>query len=121
MGVQILNAEAGLMTIRLTGKLSYPELAEAHKEAAAILSAQGKMRVLVVADAFTGWEREGDWGNLSFQNENDRYISRIALVGDKQWETLALLFAGQGVRSVPVAFFDLGELAKARLWLASET
>ena len=118
MSVQFLNAADGLMTLRLIGKLSRPELAKAQADAAEIFRQQGKMRVLVLVDTFAGWEKEGDWGDLSFQAENDQHMERIAIVGDKKWETLALLFAGQGFRRTPVEFFPTAELAKARVWLA---
>jgi hypothetical protein len=45
-------------------------------------------------------------------------IAKIALVGDRRWETSALAFAGAGVRRAPVKFFPLDQLAQARVWLA---
>jgi len=118
MSVQILNAGEGLMTLRFEGKLSHPELAQAQKEAAALFRQQGQMNVLVLADTFAGWETAGDWGDISFQLENDQFMKKIAIVGGKQWELLALLFVGKGLRRTPVEFFPTEELAKARLWLA---
>ena len=119
MSVQILNAADGLMTVRFAGKLSRPELVKAQSEAAEILRQQGKMRVLVLTDTFAGWEKEGDWGDLSFQSENDQHMEKIAIVGDKKWELLIILFAGKGFRRSPVEFFPTSELAKARAWLAA--
>ena len=34
-------------------------------------------------------------------------ISKIAIVAEPRWETLALAFAGAGVRRAPVKFFRL--------------
>lgn len=118
MSVQILNAGEGLMTLRFEGKLSHPELVEAQNKAAAIFRQQGLMNVLVLADTFAGWEKEGDWGDISFQSENDQFMKKIAIVGDKQWELLTLLFVGKGLRRTPVEYFPIEGLAKARLWLA---
>ena len=118
MSVQILNACDGLMTLRFEGKLSHTELVKAQDEAAAIFRQQGQMNVLVLADTFAGWEKEGDWGDISFQLENDQYMKKIAIVGGKEWELLTLIFVGKGVRRTPVEFFPTEELAKARVWLA---
>jgi hypothetical protein len=45
-------------------------------------------------------------------------ISKIAILGEPRWETLALAFAGAGVRRAPVKFFPPNELRQARSWLA---
>ena len=118
MSVQIVNAGEGLMTVRFEGKLSHAELVKVQSEAAALFRQQGQMNVLVLADTFAGWEKEGDWGDISFQVENDQYMKKIAIVGGKQWELLTLIFVGKGLRRTPVEFFPAQELAKARLWLA---
>jgi hypothetical protein len=45
-------------------------------------------------------------------------ISKIAIVAESRWETLALAFAGAGVRRAPVKFFPPKDLDQARNWLA---
>jgi hypothetical protein len=52
---------------------------------------QGKVRFLIIADGFQGWEKDGDWGDLSFQIKNDPHIEKMAIVGEKKWEDLALV------------------------------
>jgi hypothetical protein len=115
MSAEIVTAADGILTIKIAGKLTHPELAAAQKQAAGILQQQGKMSILVVTEAFQGWERGGDWGNLAFQMDHDTFIEKLAIVGEKQWQDLALLFASKGFRSFPVEYFT--EPGQARAWL----
>ena len=114
MSAEIVNTADGILTLKVSGKLTQPELAAAQKQAAEILQQQGKMSVLVLTEGFQGWERGGAWGDLSFQIENDSLIGKLAIVGEKQWEDLALLFASKGFRPFPVEYFPPTELSKAR-------
>ena len=47
----------------------------------------------------------------------DKLIEKIAIVGEKKWEELAMIFTGKGVRPIPIEFFTPAELPKARVWL----
>ena len=120
MSAEIVNTADGILTLKVAGKLTQPELAAAQRQAAEILQQQGKMGILVLTEKFQGWEQEGDWGDLSFQMGNDSFIEKLAIVGEKQWEGLALLFASKGFRSFPVEYFPPTELSKARTWLAAK-
>ncbi len=117
MSADIVSVENGILTLKISGKLTQPELAVAQNTARGILRQHGKMRILVLAENFQGWERGGDWGDLSFQDENDQYMEKIAIVGDKKWEDLALIFAGKGFRHCLVEYFQPEEAAKAQAWL----
>jgi hypothetical protein len=119
MSAEIISAANGLLTLKVGGRLTQPELAAAQKQAAEILQKEGRMSVLVLTEGFQGWERGGAWGDLSFQMENDPLIEKLAIVGEKQWEDLALLFASKGFRKFPVEYFAPTELSKARAWLAA--
>jgi hypothetical protein len=120
MSAKIMAVDGNVITVALTGKLSHAELSAVQRETAAEIRQCGNVSILVLADAFDGWEKEGDWGDLSFQSEYDTQMDKIAIVGDKKWELLALLFAGQGLRPTPVEFFATEDLPKARLWLSEK-
>lgn len=120
MSAEIGTIADGILTVRITGRLAHPELRAAQHQAAAILQGESKVRLLVLADGFQGWERGGDWGDLSFQVENDPFIEKMAIVGEQRWEDLALIFAGKGLRKFPVEYFQSADLARARTWLAAD-
>lgn len=119
MSYEILDRSGGVLTLRISGKLTYAAYAEGQKKAAEILRQQGKMRGLVLLENYLGTEKEGDWGDLSFQMEFDEHIEKMAIVGEKQLKDLALMFTGKGLRRFPIEFFEAVDLAKAKAWLAA--
>ena len=77
------------------------------------------MRILILTQNFQGWGAGGeDWGDLSFQDEHDPLIEKLAIVGEDRWEDLALMFVSKGLRRFPVEYFQPTELTRARAWLA---
>jgi hypothetical protein len=104
------------MAVEFRGQLTQSELTRLQKAAADIIRAQGRIRILILAEQFTGWER-GDWDDFSFQSEFDPLIEKMAIVGDRRWEDLALLFTAKGLRRFPIEYFATVDLEKARAWL----
>ena len=119
MSAEIVDTAGGILTVRINGKLTYPELCAAQKSVAEILQRQSRMRILVLAEGFQGWERESDWGDISFQLENDPFIEKMAVVGEREWEDLVTLFAGKVFREFPIEYFQPADLTMARAWLAA--
>lgn len=119
MSAKIIDHHAGLVTVKITGKLIYTELTALQKSLSSIIDQEGSIRVLVITEDFQGWAKEGDWGDVSFQSESDAFIKKMALVGEKKWEDLALMFTGKGFRKFPVEYFESSELDIAKSWLAA--
>ena len=120
MTVQHADYENGVLTVTLAGRLTESTLTDVHNATAAIIQAHGKVRVLVSAEAFTGWERGGTWDDFSFQEKYDPYIGKMAIVGDPRWKDLALLFSNQGLRKFPIEYFQTSDRHRARAWLMSD-
>ena len=118
MSVIIQTPASGPITIRLSGELSSSEWLGAQRKAAESMPPDRLTSFLVIAEDFQGWQRGGDWGNLSFQEHDDR-IARMAIVADERWRDDSLLFAGKGLRKFEIEFFPLVDIEKARAWLAS--
>lgn len=118
MSAEIIGATEGVITARVSGKLRQEELYALQASAADLIKRQGKVRILILAEGFEGWERGGDWGDLSFQTAHDAQIERMAFVGDQKWQDPALLFTAQGLRKFPIEYFAPADLVKARAWLA---
>lgn len=120
MSAEVTSNTGGIVTAKITGKLSHSELVTLQKAVVANISRQGKVRILIIAEGFQGWEKAGDWEDLSFQMKNDPHIEKMAIVGEKKWEDLALVFVARGFRKFPIEYFQPGDLAKARAWLLVE-
>ena len=107
-----------ICVLRLSGVLKRSEFGAEQEALAAHIDTGSKPRLLVILQNFKGWEHGADWNDLDFLFSHAGKISRIAIVAEPRWETLALAFAGAGVRRAPVKFFPPNELEPARNWLA---
>jgi hypothetical protein len=74
----------------------------------------------VILENFQGWQKGRGWDDVSFSERHDRDIERMAIVGPEQWRDLASVFAGKGLRSVAVEYFNHSELAQAKEWLSKD-
>jgi hypothetical protein len=119
MSAEIVSNSGGILTARITGRLSRPELTAIQASAEDSIRQQGHVSFLIIVDDFQGWRDGDDWGDVSFM-ENDPYIRKMAIVGEKQWEDLALIFAAKAIRKFPIEYFQPAELERARTWLAAE-
>ena len=119
MSTEIVSNSGGILTARISGRLTQPELASLQASAKDSIREQGHVSFLIIAENFQGWRDGDDWSDVSFM-ENDPYIRKMAIVGEKQWEELALMFAASPIRKFPIEYFLPAELDRARAWLAAE-
>ena len=119
MTVQVLGVSDGVIEFAVNGKLRESEFADAQKAAADVIHQQGRIRILVNAQNFDGWEQGGTWDDFSFEEEFDPYIEKMAFVGDRRWEELVLLFSNKAFRQFPIEYFGSSESEQARAWLLS--
>ena len=45
----------------------------------------------------------------------------MAIVGERKWEDLALLFTAKGLRPFPIEYFEPKTMTEAQDWLARPT
>jgi len=119
MPCEIVENIGCLLVVKITGKLSKPEIDAAQRVAIDVIRREGRARILIIGENFEGWEEKGNWGDLSFMMQYDSRIERIALVGKKKWEDLAIAFTGKGMRSAQVEYFLPAQLGAARAWVTS--
>jgi stage II sporulation SpoAA-like protein len=119
VAVQQLNSSKPILCFKVTGTLTRTELAWLQSKAIAAIKDSGKVRTLVILEDFHGWKKGPGWDDLSFANEHDRNIEKMAIVGPEQWRDLACVFAGKGLRSVAVEYFLPSQLEQARKWLSN--
>jgi SpoIIAA-like len=118
MPVQMTYETNDICVLRISGILKRSEFGAEQTALARHIDIGSKPRLLVILENFEGWERGADWNDLDFMLSHSGEISKIAIVAEPRWETLALAFAGAGVRRAPVKFFPPNELDQARRWLA---
>ncbi len=120
MGVTIAQDSDNVYVMRITGMLKKSELDGVQASATKMLDSDPliQVKLLMVVEEFQGWERDADWGDMSFYAKHGDRIARIAIVGDPRRETDWKMFVGAGFRTAPVRFFAPSQLDRARQWLA---
>jgi stage II sporulation SpoAA-like protein len=97
--------------LRISGILKQSEFSADQSALARKKStADQKPRSLVILEKFED-------GNVVQIGTTSIFFSHIVIVANPRWETLALAFAGAGVRRAPVKFFPPNELEQAQSWL----
>ncbi len=121
MSVTFTKESDDLFVISVQGVLTFEDQKEIEKKARQEIDRSDKVKLLVLADQFAGWGKEGDWGDLTFFHEYDPYIEKIAVVAEDKWKDQLLMFIGAGRRQAEVKFFFYEEEKDARDWLGSES
>jgi hypothetical protein len=117
MPVEIVDTAGKLLQLKIRGvlkKADHERIIQVAKEA---IAREGKIRALIIAEAFEGWERSGDWGDVSFMIEEGQHIEKMAIVGDEKWRDEALAFTAKGFRPTAIEFFPTSRINEARMWL----
>ena len=118
MSAEIVEVTGNVVICRVRGELRYAEFAAVQRKVAEIIQAAGKVRFMVIAENFQGWEESEGWGDMSFQLEHDGDIERMAIVGEERWEELVNAFVNRDMREFPIEYFPPTGLAQARAWIA---
>jgi len=118
MGATVQLNRNGIWVLYVSGALRKEEMDAAQAVLLKAMGPHGKARVLVmVADDFAGWVGGDVWSDMTFFVEHGDQIVKIAIVGNPEWESRMLMFAGAGFRRAPVKYFTKDRLAEAQAWL----
>jgi hypothetical protein len=118
MPASLQHDRGNVYRIDLRGRLRASDFRDLEYEAVREIRRAGALRLLIVLADFEGWDDGSDWHNLGFYVKHGADIERIAIVGDPRWRGEALMFAGAGLRTAPVEFFEPQDLPRAEGWLA---
>ena len=117
MSVSFTKESENLFVVSIEGVLTFDELKEIENKFTAAIDRSRKIKGLILAENFSGWAKEGDWGNLEFMIRYDSYIQKIAVVANEDKKDDLLMYLGKGMREASVEFFPVGEKQKAQDWL----
>ena len=121
MAISIQQSENGITVLEITGTLIKKEFDELRENAGKKLGFFDRVKLLVIAENFDGWESGVDWGgDTSFFSWHGWKITKIAIVADPRWKSKFLAFTVAGLRRAPVEFFPTGQTKEARAWLEEE-
>ena len=118
MSANLEQHDGRLCVLRVGGLLRKAELDAVQAEFVQKIAGAGTVKLLVLLENFTGWERSEAWGDTDFFFSHRDEFERIAVVGHPRWEAQVLAFTGAGLRKGPVKFFPETGESEARAWLA---
>lgn len=118
MSVTLEHQSDNIYQLQVAGELTKSDLDSVQSDFAQNLADAGSIKVLVLLENFTGWERDATWDDGGFFYQHGDAIEKIAIVGDPRWAAETLVFAGAGLRKAPVKFFPAGDESDAGTWLA---
>jgi len=121
MSVTLTKESENLIVVHIKGTFTFEDLKEVQDQGRDEIDRSGKVKMLILAEQFSGWGKEGDWGDLTFMYEYDPYIEKIAVVAEGKWKDQILMFVGAGRRQAVVEFFLDGGEEDARNWLRGES
>ncbi len=121
MSITFTKESDDLFVISVQGVFTFDDLKEVEEKACEQIDRNKKTKLLVLAEEFSGWGKEGDWGDLTFMYEYDSCIEKIAVVAEANWKDEMLMYLGAGRRKAQVKFFLYDEEETARNWLGSES
>ena len=119
MPVEIIDTAGKLLQLKVRGMLTKADHDRIIQIAKETIERQGKVHALIILEAFEGWDRRGDWGDVSFMSEQGQHIEKMAIVGDEKWQDDAVAFTAKGFRATVIEFFTPSRLNEARTWLSS--
>jgi hypothetical protein len=82
----------------------------------AAIAKQGKVRLLAKFHDFQGWDLKALWDDIKFSSTHCTKIDRIALVGEKQWESWMAKVC-KPFTMAKIEYFDAAKIDDAWKWL----
>ncbi len=110
------ESEGRVICIKADGVLTDADYREFLPRIEVVISEHGRIRLLCDLEDFKGWEPGAAWDDFTFGMTHWNHFDRIALIGDKAWESIGArifdLLMGGSTR-----FFPLDERAAAQAWV----
>ncbi len=119
MAIELIeNAEAKSLEVKISGKLSAEDYEMLEPGVEKLIGDSGKIRILFVMSDFHGWDLGAVWEDIKFATKHCHDIEKVAMVGEKTWEKWMATICKPFTLS-SIKYFDAGQEAEARQWLAS--
>ncbi|HXJ58818.1 MAG TPA: STAS/SEC14 domain-containing protein [Verrucomicrobiae bacterium] len=115
--IQIEQQDGGkLLVIHASGKLDKNDYQRFAPEFDRLIEHHGKVRVLFEMHDFHGWKPEALWEEAKVDFKHFSDIERVAMVGEKQWQSWMSKFCSPFTRA-EIRYFDRAEEPVAEAWL----
>ena len=113
------HQEEKQLDVTVSGKLSAHDYEHFEPAVSNMISEDGKIKILFMMHDFHGWEMGAVWEDIKFATKHCKDISKIAMVGEKNWEKWMAAICKPFTLS-SIKYFDAGHENEAREWLATD-
>jgi hypothetical protein len=112
------NVEEAWIEAKIRGKIEATDFEKIEPVADGLIEHEGKLKGLVLnVTEFSGWESlNALLTHLKFVKAHHRYLERVALVGNRQWQEAVPKLASIFVAAT-LKFFPEENLDEARAWV----
>jgi len=84
-----------------------------------VINQQGKVRLLWDMEEFHGWDLHAAWDDLIYGFKINKNLSRIAILGDRQWEEW-MAWVLEPFAQGELRYFHNSKLEEALEWLKED-
>ncbi len=111
------GSEGNVIGVRVSGKLKKEDYERLEPWLEKEVERHGKLRVLVLMEDFSGWDSlEAAWEDLKIDVRFNKYIERVALVGDAVWQKWMTKLSNP-LAHAELRYFDMSHLEDAWAWI----
>jgi hypothetical protein len=118
MPFTMIDGTGPVISAKISGELGKSEVSQMQAAALQAIRRCGKISALFILERFEGWKSGDEWGDVTFMSQHDQEIMKIAVVGEEGWRDMIYAFLAKGFRQAEIEYFLLGEISRARSWLA---
>jgi SpoIIAA-like len=112
------DTEAKVLFVTMSGKLTKQDYRPLLPAMEQLIRSGRPIRILLEMRDFHGWTVGALWEDLKFDFKHFSDIERLAMVGDKKWESYMATFC-KPFTTAEVRYFDASGIAAARAWVGA--
>jgi hypothetical protein len=110
------EAVGNIVTLVFKGKLSKEDYELFVPQIEGLMGQNKKIRLLVELREFEGWTVGAAWEETKFALKHFNDIDRLAIVGDRRWESGMTQFI-KPFTTASVQYFDMSQIEAAKEWI----
>lgn len=117
MTVQMQEKTDGrILEIHASGKLTKEDYKEFLPQMERLIERFGKLNLLFDMHDFHGWELGALWEDFKFDVKHFRDVERLAVVGEKKWQTGMAVFC-KPFTTAKIRYFERDKMEEAQRWI----
>jgi hypothetical protein len=120
MPVQLQEyADRNLLEVHVSEQLQKEDYERFTPTVDAFIDQNGKIRILLELHDFAGWNAGALWEDIKFGARHFNDIERMAVIGEKQWESGLTLFC-KPFTAAEIRFFEKQDRDAAESWIGKD-